>query len=129
MAQVIIPDIYKDALVTDASFIQQVKYSIIDQAIYVKGQDGTGTYNAASFKQLAQWKPFAAQIVSNSNVIDMSVAPQFFVNQIVKQGLPCWNDQTNLVADAVAWLVSNNHFGANDLAQAWFADKVYQSPW
>lgn len=129
MAQVQMTDVQKDQLLNDPNFRLQVKYSIQDQAISTRGNDGTGTSGATALKQWAQWKPLAAQIMNNPNMIDVDRAAQFFINRIAQEQLTCWNDQTNTTTDAIAWLIANNHFGANDLAQAWFAEQVYQGPW
>ena len=113
----------------DDNFSEGVKNSILDQAVYTRGNDGTGISGAVGLKQWAQWKPLAAQYFGNASSIDMNKAPQFFINQITKQGLPVWNNVTNTTADAIQWLIDHNHFGANDLAQAWFDEQTYQGPW
>lgn len=128
MAQVVMTDAQKDLLLADPNFAIQVKWSILDQANFTRGQDGTGLSGAAALKQWAQWRPFAAQLIDNPSIINGN-ATQFFVNQIATEALPCWDNVANTTAAAIAWLISNNHFGANDLAQAWFAQRVYQSPW
>lgn len=128
MAQVILSDANKEALLADPNFAVAVKWSILAQAAYTRGQDGTNLVSAASAKQFAQWRPLAAHLIAQPSIIDQT-AYYFFIDQIVLQGLICWNSTSNLTSDAIAWLYANNHFGANDLAQAWFAQQVYQSLW
>lgn len=129
MAQVVMTDAQKDQLLADPNFAVQVKWSILDQANYTRGQDGTGITGAANLKSWAQMRPLCAQLIANPGMIDSTAASQFFVNQIASESLPCWDNVANTTTAAISWLITNNHFGANDLAQAWFAQQIYQSPW
>jgi len=134
MAQVVMTDEQKELLIADPNFVTAVKWSILAQADYERGVDGTGVSGAANLKQWAQWRPLAAQIIANPAIINGGAA-QFFVNQISVQSLTCWDNVSNLTADAIQWLYGNhggnstNYFGANSLAQAWFAQQVLTSPW
>ena len=122
-------DAQKELLLNDPNFQLQVKWSILDQATYTRGDNGVGKADAASAMNWALWRQFGARVIENPNGFIDYNAYLFFVNQISKEGLPCWDSTANTTAAAIQWLISNNHFGANDLAQAWFTERTYQNPW
>lgn len=136
MAQVTLSDSNRVALAADPNFQAACLAAIYDQAVYLMGQNGTNIATAQAAQQFAQWRPLAAQIFSNPNMVASNgiTATQFalFISQ---QGLTCWDNVTNQTSDAIAWLQGNhggnvtNYFGANALAQAWFAKQVVSSPW
>lgn len=128
MAQVTMTDAQKELLLNDTTFQVQVKWSILDQAAYTRGDNGVNKADATSAKNWALWRSHAARIIENPNAFIGYNDYLFFVNQISTQALPCWDNVANTTTAAVQWLISNNHFGANDLAQAWFTEKTYQNP-
>jgi hypothetical protein len=130
MAQVVMTDAQKEQLVNDPNFQLQVKWSILDQAAYYRGLDGTSQVGAAALQTWAQSRPLAAQIIGNPTIADGGVMQSYhFVETISQMGLSCWDNVANSTTSAIAWLLANNYFGPNALAQAWFKQQVYQSPW
>lgn len=136
MAQVILSDSNRVALVADPNFQAACLAAVYDQAVYMMGQNGVNIATAVAAQQWAQWRPLAAQIISNPSMVSSNgnTALQFALF-ISTMGLTCWDNVSNTTSDAILWLQGShggnvtNYFGANALAQAWFAKQVAASPW
>jgi hypothetical protein len=129
MAQVQLTDITRAELIADPNFQAACQQACMDQAVYTRGVDGVGLPNAAAAQQWCLWRPFAAAILDQGGTpvySDPQIATIFAYN-ISKRGLSCWDSVAGTTAAAIAWLTSNNHFGANDLAQDWFSSKTYRN--
>jgi hypothetical protein len=130
MAQVVLTDANRLLLAADPNFQAACLAAIYDQAVYLMGDNGVNKSTPLAAQQWAQWRPLAAQIMGNPAMVsgNGNTATQFslFISQL---GLACWDNVANTTAAAIAWLQSNNYFGANALAQAWFAKQTALSPW
>ena len=129
MAQVVLTDVTRAQLIADPNFQAACQQACMDQAAYTRGQNGVSMPDANTAMLWCLWRPFAAAILDGGGTIvysDLTIATQYAYN-ISKRGITCWDSVANTTAAAIAWLTSNNYFGANALAQDWFTTKTYKN--
>lgn len=123
MAIVVLTDSQKELLRIDPGYQQEVKWGVLNKAVYWQGQNGISPPGGTT--RWAKSRAYAATIINNPVTAEAaSIINQFL---ILNKDIPCVdNTQPFSSTNVVTYLISNNSFDA--MADGWFDQHIQTIP-
>lgn len=122
MARVILTNAQRENLLTVPSFIQQVKWAILNKASYWSGHDGTNP--PGGIERWRKAKSLAKQILANPSMVENQDNVRKFL-VYVKNTL-CVNDQLSPFDpdETINYLITNGTDQFDVMADTWFDAQI-----
>lgn len=125
MARIVLTNVQKDELGSSSLFTQQVKWAILNQAVYWQGQDGRNMADVTTSTRWRKSRSFAEIIGAGPSIAESSDIVRDFLVRM--KDFPVASDSGYSIQDTVDFMLIPSSVSFSALADKWFDLKISQT--